>query len=167
MDILYLVDRLEELINEGRRVPLTSNVVVDADEVLDIIDQMRMTIPEEIKQAKRIQTERDRLVSQAQEERDRILALAREESQGMLDDHEVLKAAEAQRQAVLEEGRREARRLVSEANEYAFDVLGQLENQLAGFLSQVRNGVSTLQQRTRPQTGMPQPEDISAGGPVQ
>lgn len=160
MDILYLVDRLEELVNRGRRVPLTTNVVLDVDEVLDIIDQMRMTIPEEVKQAKRIQSERERLISQAQEERDRIISLAREESQGLLDEHEILKAAEGQRQALVEEGRREAKRLVTEANQYVFDVLTQLESQLAAFLTQVQNGRNELQQRNRRQSVQAQPEEI-------
>lgn len=127
MDILYLVDRLEELLNNGWHVPLTSNVMVDEDEMLDIIDQMRVTIPEEVKQAKRIQQERERLISQAQEEKERIIALAREEGQAMMDEHEILKAAEAQRQAILEEGRREARALLADANAYTLDVLTQLE----------------------------------------
>jgi hypothetical protein len=96
MDILYLVDRLEELLNGAWHVPLTSNVMIDEDELLDIIDQMRMSVPEEVKQAKRIQQERDRLIAQAQEEKERIIGLAREDGQAMLDDHEIRKVAEAE-----------------------------------------------------------------------
>ena len=54
MDILHLVDRLEELFNESRALPFTRNVVVDEDKMLDIIDQMRVTIPEEVKKAQQM-----------------------------------------------------------------------------------------------------------------
>ena len=152
MDILYLVDRLEELINEGWRIPMTTNVVINEEEFLDIIDQMRISIPEEVKQAKRIQQEKDRLLSQAKDEHDRIIAVAREENQAILSDHEVLKIAEAQRQAILDEGRREVRTMRQEADAYVIDTLTRLEAQLSGLLTTVRNGVSVVQRQSREET---------------
>ena len=149
MDILYLVDRLEELLNEGWRVPLTSKVVIDEGECLDLIDQMRISIPEEVKQAKRIQQEKDRLIAQAQEEAERIIALAREENRSLLNDHEVLKQAESQRQAIVEEGRREVRSMKAEADAYVIEVLTNLERQLSGLLTTVRNGLSAVQKDSK------------------
>jgi len=67
IDILHLVDRLESLLNESRRIPLTSNRLVDEELFLNIIDQMRISIPEEIKKGKRIQQERGRIIAQANE----------------------------------------------------------------------------------------------------
>ena len=145
MDILYLVDRLEELINEGWHIPLTSNIVIDEDEFLDIVDQMRITIPDEVKQSKRVLQEKDRLISQAEEESERILALAREENQSLLSDHELLKAAEAQRQAIIEEGHNQVRELRKGTDAYVIDALGQLEEQLSGLLRTVRNGITAMQ----------------------
>jgi len=160
MDILYLVDRLEELINEGWHIPMTTNVVINEEEFLDIIDQMRISVPEEVKQAKRIQQEKERLLAQAKDEHDRIIALAREENQAMLANHEVLKAAEAQRQAILEEGRREARSMRKEADAYVIDTLKRLEGQLSGLLTTVRNGVAVVQQQHREEIGRDRdPED--------
>jgi vacuolar-type H+-ATPase subunit H len=144
MDILYLVDRLEELLNGAWHIPLTSNVMMDEDELLDIIDQMRMSVPEEVKQAKRIQQERDRLIAQAQEEKERIIGLAREDGQAMLDEHEIRKVAEAERQAILQESQREAEMLKTEADAYVLDVLSRLDAQLSGFLTQVRNGLNSI-----------------------
>ena len=54
MDILHLVDRLEELFNESRPIPLTHNVIVDEDRILEIIDQMRISIPEEVKKSQHV-----------------------------------------------------------------------------------------------------------------
>jgi hypothetical protein len=145
MDILYLVDRLEELINDGWHIPLTSNIVIDEEEFLDIVDQMRITIPDEVKQSKRIMQEKDRLISQAEEESERILTLAREQNQSLVSDHEVLKAAEAQRQAIIEEGRNEVRELRKGTDVYVIDTLSQLEEQLSGLLRTVRNGIAAMQ----------------------
>lgn len=147
MDILYLVDRLEELVNEGWHIPLTTNVVIDNEEFLDIIDQMRISVPEEIKQAKRIQQEKERLLSQAKEEADRILALAREQNQALLSDHELIKAAEAQKQIIIEEGHREIQAIRRDADVYVVDVLSQLEDQLSGLLKTVHNGIAAMQQQ--------------------
>ena len=64
MDILQLIDRLEELFNESKTIPLTRNVMVDEDRMLDIIDQMRIAIPEEVKKAQQLLGQRDRVLAQ-------------------------------------------------------------------------------------------------------
>ena len=81
MDILQLIDRLEELFNEARAVPFTHNVVVDEDRMLEVIDQMRIVIPDEVKKAQQVLSQRDRFLAQAQEEADRTIALARDKAE--------------------------------------------------------------------------------------
>ncbi|MER3484708.1 MAG: hypothetical protein C4345_00740 [Chloroflexota bacterium] len=76
IDILFLVDRLESLINAGQRVPFTNKIMIDEKECLDIIDQMRIVVPEEIKQARRVSQDRDRITAQAQAEAERIIKQA-------------------------------------------------------------------------------------------
>ena len=85
MDILHLVDRLEELFNNSRAIPLTHNVIVDEDKFLDIIDQMRISIPEEVKKAQEVFTKKDRFMAQAQEEANRTLQLARDKANDLVD----------------------------------------------------------------------------------
>src|SRR3989304_9310138 len=80
MDILQLIDRLEELFNESKSIPLPRNVMVDEDRMLDIIDQMRIAIPEEVKKAQQLLGQRDRVLAQAQEEANRTLELARQKA---------------------------------------------------------------------------------------
>ena len=93
MDILHLVDRLEELFNESRPIPLTHNVIVDEDRMLDLIDQMRVAIPDEVKKAQQVLSQRDRLMAQAQEEANRTLTLAREKSEGLVEQSAIAEAA--------------------------------------------------------------------------
>ncbi|MDP2974867.1 MAG: hypothetical protein Q8N45_01510, partial [Anaerolineales bacterium] len=97
MDILHLVDRLEELFNGCRPIPLTHNVIVDEDRFLDIIDQMRISIPEEVKKAQQIYSQKDRVLAQAQEEVNRTLALAREKADQLVEKDGL--AQEAQKRA--------------------------------------------------------------------
>ncbi len=145
IDILHLVDRLEELVTEGRAIPFSTRVVVDEERFLDIVDQMRVSVPEEIKKAKRIQQERDRITAQANEEASRIVNLAREGADSLLAEHEVVKAAEARASVILERAQNEARQIRKDADNYVLEVLSQLEYQLDGLLTTVRNGLRRVQ----------------------
>jgi vacuolar-type H+-ATPase subunit H len=158
IDILHLVDRLESLYNDSWQIPWTSNVMIDGDEYLDLIDQMRVSIPEEIKQSNRIQQERDRIIAQAHEEAERIVALARDQAANLTNEHEVLQAAQARGETILERARRDAEEIKADADEYVIEVLSELEEQLNAFLSTVRNGLVTLQGRRQLLQDTPEPE---------
>jgi cell division septum initiation protein DivIVA len=145
MDILHLVDRLEELFNESRSVPFTHSVMVDEERILDLIDQMRVSIPEEIKKAQQLLAQRDRILAQAQEEANRTLALAREKSDLMLERDNIVEAARARANQMIEETRLENEGARREADEYALETLANLEAQMERILNQVRNGITALQ----------------------
>lgn len=145
MDILHLVDRLEMLVNQGWRLPFTSNVVIQEDAFLDIIDQMRVSIPEEVKQAKRVSAERERVLEQAQEEADRIVGLAQEQVSSLADDHEIVKAAYVQAEEIIAQAHRSAQGVKSEADSYVMEVLSGLEEDLMRLLTTVRNGIRQVQ----------------------
>src|SRR5512138_679465 len=105
MDILHLVDRLEELLNQSRPFPFTHNVIVDEDRMLDIIDQMRVAIPEEVKKAQQLLAQRDRILAQAQEEANRTLAIAREKSEQLLERDAIVQAAHARAEQIVAQSR--------------------------------------------------------------
>jgi len=150
MDILHLVDRLEELFNESRSIPFTHSVVVDEDRMLDIIDQMRVSIPDEIKKAQQLLAQRDRLLAQAQEEANRTLALAREKSEQMVERDQIVQAAQARADQIIEQSRGEGEGTKREADQYVLETLTNLEMELDRTLSQVRNGIRTLQNDRQP-----------------
>jgi vacuolar-type H+-ATPase subunit H len=145
VDILHLIDRLEALLNEGRHLPLTKGVVVDEQRAWDIIDQMRIAIPEEIKKAKRVNQERDRIVAQAHEEASRVVDLAREEASGMVSDHELTRGAQTRAETIVERARHEAEAIKADADDYVMQVLSELDINLTKTLSVVRNGLAKLQ----------------------
>jgi len=144
MDILHLVDRLEELFNESRPIWLTHSVIVDEDRMLDLIDQMRVAIPEEIKKAQQIITQRDRIMAQSKEEANRTLALAREKAEKQLQDDEIIESAKKRAAEIIEEAHKEAAITRSEADKYILDTLAGLEINLDRLLSQIRNGIKAV-----------------------
>jgi hypothetical protein len=146
MDILHLVDRLEELLNQSRPLWFTHNVIVDEDRMLDIIDQMRVAIPEEVKKAQQMTAQRDRIMAQAQEEANRTLGIAREKSDQLVERDAIVQAAQARADQILSEARAEADQTRRDADNYVFDTLTRMEIELDRALNQVRNGIRTLQQ---------------------
>jgi len=146
MDILQLVDKLEELFNGSRPIPLTNNVIVDEDKMLDLIDQMRVAIPDEVKKAQKLVAERDRTMAQAQEEAKRTLQLAREKSDGLVDRDSIVSSAEARAQQILDQAAADGEATRQEADDYVVETLTSLEMELERVLNQVRNGIRAVMQ---------------------
>jgi uncharacterized membrane protein YgaE (UPF0421/DUF939 family) len=145
MDILYLVDRLEQLVNQSRRVPLSSRVMLEEEELLALVEQLRQTIPNEVSQAKRLLKEQERIITSAQNEADKIVAMARERAEYMINDNNVYSLAKERGEQVLNDAQRDAFSTRQEIQEYAVAVLGNLAGQLQSQLHQVENGLSELQ----------------------
>jgi hypothetical protein len=162
MDILHLVDRLEELFNESRTVPFTRNAVVDEDKMLDIIDQMRVTIPAEVKQAQQLLAQKDRIVAQAQEEAARIVALAREKGEQMLERENIIKNATTRADQILAQARADAAATRRDADDYVIEGLQRLEDEMARLLNQVRNGLRKLEEDRQRQ---PAPTPLPSNAP--
>ncbi|MCG2786975.1 MAG: ATP synthase F0 subunit B [Anaerolineae bacterium] len=154
MDILHLVDRLEELFNESRTVPFTRNVVVDEDKMLDLIDQMRVTIPEEVKKAQQLAAQKDRILAQAQEEANRIVQLAREKAEQIVDREATVKSAQNRADQILAQARADAQATRQDADDYVMDSLRHLEVEVSRLQTQVRNGLRKLEED---QLRVPQP----------
>jgi len=157
MDILQLIDRLEELFNESKSIPLTRNVMVDEDRMLDIIDQMRIAIPEEVKKAQQLLGQRDRVLAQAQEEANRTLELARQKADQLASKENVV--AEAQRRAdlLLAQARADAENVRLDADDYVMKSLTQLQDELERITNQVINGIRVVQDEQERRTPAPAP----------
>ena len=145
MDIQHLIDRLEQTLAESRRIPLTANLIVDEDRIFNLIDQMRVTLPEEVKRANRVEAEKDRILAQAQEEAERIRELAKQEAAELVKRDTIMAAAQQRADTILERARREADILRHDSDTYVMEVLSKLEEDLLRSLSVVRNGMRKIQ----------------------
>jgi hypothetical protein len=147
MDILHLVDRLEELVNGARQVPLTNNIMIDQDRLIDLIDQMRVSIPDEVKKAQKTLSDRDKILAQSKEEAERTLMVAREERDKMLTRESVTQAAQNKAGEIIDQGKREAEMIRGDADDYVVESLSELEAQLDRLMLQTRNGISHLKSK--------------------
>jgi len=146
MDILQLIDRLEELFNEAKQVPFTHNVVVDEDKMLELIDQMRITIPDEVKKAQQVVAQRDRVMAQAQEEANRTLQIARDKANEMAQKDMVVQEAQRRADQILAQARSDAEATRADADNYVIDTLMQLQEQIEKMSNQVNNGIRMVQE---------------------
>jgi hypothetical protein len=146
MDIQHLVDRLEDLIDEGRHLPMTKMTVIDEERALEIIDQMRISVPEEIDKANRLLSQRDRLLAQANEEAARVLELAREKGETLVQREGIVLEARNKAANIVEQSRQDAEMIRAEADQYVLQVLNDLEGQLIRTLTVVRNGINKILQ---------------------
>ena len=147
MDVLVLIDKLDDLIHNAKPVPLTDQVRVDKEEIYDLLDQMRATIPEEIKQARWIVKERQEMLAEAKREAERIVKEARDQQARLVSDQEVVKQAENHAEDIIEEARSREREIRLGAEDYADDILNTLEVNLEKFLAAVQRGRDRLQGR--------------------
>jgi vacuolar-type H+-ATPase subunit H len=147
IDIIFLIEQLERLISGGRTMPLTSNVIIDQARALDLLDQLRVAVPEEVRQAKRINEETERIVERAQEEAERILARAQEQAAFLIEERELTRAAEIKSKEIIADGQREADEIRRGADEYAASVLVKLEGSLIRELQSIKHGLAMLDER--------------------
>lgn len=141
---------MEDLLNQSRPVPFTHNVIVDEDQLLGFIDQMKVTIPDEIKKAEQVLAQRDRVLAQAQEEANRTLAIAREKSEQMVERDAIVQAAQSRAEQIQLQARADIEGDRRDADIYMLDTLTRLEVELDRYLTQVRNGIRSLQQDNQP-----------------
>jgi F0F1-type ATP synthase membrane subunit b/b' len=179
IDILHLIDRLEELVGEARRLPIGSGVIMDRQRLLDLVDQMRTAVPYEVKEAREILSDREEVLRQAHEDAAIVRAKADEEVEQRLSESDLVKTAQARAEMLIQEAQARIERLEREAQErarahvgdaekaaarqmdeadrYALEMLRKLEQQLGAFISNVRAGIDTLESAPSVQSSQQEP----------
>jgi cell division septum initiation protein DivIVA len=147
MDVLVLIDKLDDLVHNAKRVALTDQVKVDKEEIYDLLDQMRATMPEEIKQARWIVKERQEMLAEAKREAERIVNEARERAARLVNEEEITKNAERLAEDIVEEAKAQERKIRLGAEDYADEILNTLEVNLSKFISAVQRGRERLQRK--------------------
>ncbi len=169
MDILHLIDRLEELVAEARRMPIGQGVVIDRRRLLEMVDQMRSSVPWEVKEAREATAHREALLEEARREGEGLIARAEMEAQAKLDEMELVQAAQREAETVtrkaedraqsilddaqiqvqsrLRQAEQAATNQMDEADRYALEMLKRLDAQLMAFGNTVRAGINSLEER--------------------
>jgi vacuolar-type H+-ATPase subunit H len=147
MDIQFLVERLEAMVVNARKLPMTNQVILEQPAVLDLIDQLRVAVPDEVRQARKITQESDRVLSSAREEAEQIIGAAQEQAALLLQDQSIIRQAETRAQELEESARSKSDETMRGADQYASDVLLRLEGDLEKTLSIVKKSLEVLEER--------------------
>lgn len=175
MDILHLIDRLEEIVGEARKLPMGGGVVISRQRIVDLIDRMRVAVPREVYDARDLLERQEEVLRAAHEDAELLLAEARAQIEERLKKDALVKAAEqraedviaeaekkadtllrdaeAQARARLDEAAEASRAQMQESDAYALQTLTALEDELDRFLTTVRRGIETLEQRAAERPG--------------
>lgn len=169
IDSLHLIDRLEEMVAEGRRMPIGAGVVVDRRRLLDLVDQMRAALPNEIREAEEILRRRDDVLLRADEEAQIKLRRAQEQIDDLLEHDALVREATARAEMLVREAEARGDRMLAdtemrararmaeaeklaneqmdEADRYATEMLRRLDEQLQVFAQNVRTALDSLETR--------------------
>jgi cell division septum initiation protein DivIVA len=145
MDILYLVDRLENLIANSRRMPVVNQIMIKEGDILNIVDQMRTSIPDEIKQARRVIQEKERILAQAQADASTLLTRAREETERAMNREGLLRAAEARSQELVRQAEEQAHMVIEKAEEHGEQLKTDADNYVAETLLNLKDHLSSIE----------------------
>jgi len=157
-DIVNIVDQIEELATSGKKVPMSKKTLVDPDQLLKLVEQLRQSIPDDFSRAQEVLRKRDDLLNKGLDEARRIRASAESELRSRLEETSIAKeaqkhaeqtVAEAQTKAkrILEAAELEAKKRREAADQYSQEVLYQLEQDVAGVLTTIRHGIEVLDAR--------------------
>ncbi len=144
MDILDVLNELEELIEESTKIPLVRKILVDDELLLDMVDHIRTALPEEMRQAKAIAAEREKIVQDARMEAEKIIKEAKEELNRMTGENELVKQARQQASEIIEQAKALSREIKIGAYQYADDLLMNSEKTLEKVVTQVKNARGEL-----------------------
>ncbi len=185
IDLLHLIDRLEELIGEARRLPIGSGSVIDRRRLLDLVDQLRAAVPAEVREAQELLNRREEVLAQADEEVALRFSRADQEVEQRVSESEVAKGAEVRAEQIIAQAQSEAERLLEEAQKqaeakraegerlaseqmdeadrYAMEMLRKLGQQLDAFMGSVRSGIEALERKPEeaPAPGEDAPEQTT------
>jgi hypothetical protein len=152
-DVLVLLDRLEELVGVGRRMPFSTRVMVEEEEFLALLDQVRAAVPREIRQAQRVVEERAEIITIAQQEAAKILDMARNQAEYLVSEQGVLNEARQRGEEYLRQVEQEQRRSMGQIDAYALQQIGRAEEAIQDGLTQVmdalREASASLEQAKR------------------
>ena len=146
MEIFTLLETLEEILENGKSIPFSSKGIVDKEELLDIIKEIRIKLPDELKQAKWVKEERGRILVEAQKEADDIVKEAENRIISMIDEHEITRKAYDKKEEIVAEANEMYRTMARESNEYADGILANVENTVKMLEETLANVELTIKQ---------------------
>ncbi len=147
MEVLELLDMLEDVVDKAIGIPLIGKAIVDRDEMMDLLEEIRINLPDDLKQAKWVKDERQRILDDANKEAASIIKLAEEKMASLIDDHEITQRAYAQAEEIVGNAQNNARDIRMGTKQYVDDHMATLEAKLEKMISTVRDNRNELKNK--------------------
>lgn len=144
MDVLSLLEDLEKMLEEGSNVPFSKKVMIDKEQIDNLIQEIKLKTPDELKQARWVKEERQRILSDAQKEANDIIKEAENKIISMIDEHEITKKAMEQRAEIIDAAESYKKELITATRDHADKILENLETQLKENLDMIRSNRKEL-----------------------
>lgn len=138
MDLMEIIDMLEETIEKATAVPLTRKVMVDKDEILDYLQEMRLIYPDELKEAKWVKSQKDKILSEAETRAANIQKNAEETQMQLIDEHEITRCAYEQANELVRNASEQAMDIKTDCDQYVEELLNDAEARLDMLLRKIR-----------------------------
>ena len=146
MEIFTLLETLEDIMESAKAVPFTEKVIVDKNDILDLVKEIRLKLPDELKQAKWIKEERERIMAEAHKDADDIVKEAENRIISMIDEHEITRKAYDKKEEIVAEANEMYRTMARESSEYADGILANVENTVKMLEETLANVELTIKQ---------------------
>lgn len=144
MEVLEIIDMMEDVVEKSMAIPFFGRAVVDREELLDLLQEIRLNLPDDLKQAKWVKEERQRILSEAQKEASTIMKNAEEQIVTMIDEHEITKKAYEQANEIIAAAQNNARELRLGSKQYADDIMAGLEERVGKVLDTIKENRKEL-----------------------
>ncbi|MCG8541029.1 MAG: ATPase [Clostridia bacterium] len=135
MNILNLIDTLEDMIENGSSIPFSGKVLLDKDEITELIKEIRIQLPDEVKQAQWIKEERNKILVEAQQEADRLIQNAKSRAEELVEKDEIVRLAKEKAEGIISISEESAKDIKVASIQYADDILEKLEKNTLEVIS--------------------------------
>lgn len=144
MEVLTLLETIEEMLGRSASIPLTKRTLIDKDELLSVVNEIKLKLPDELKQAKWVKEERQKILVDAQKEANQLIKEAENRIIAMIDEHEITKKAYEQKTEIIESANAFSKDLIDGTKKYADDILAELEAALQDKIDIIKDNRKEL-----------------------
>ena len=141
VEILYLLDQLEDMVGISKRVPFSHRVMVEEDDFVELVEQLRLAIPSEVRQAQRVVRDREKIIAEAQQEAAHIIESARSRAEYLVSNEGVFNEAKQRSEEILRLAEENRKRAMGEIDVYAMEQFNLIEQALREGLDHVQDAV--------------------------
>jgi vacuolar-type H+-ATPase subunit H len=130
MDVLNLLEKVEDIVEDASKLPLSNKIMIDKEEILEVINDIRLKLPDEINRASWVAKERQRILTEAQNEAEELIEKVKQQQKMLIDESEVTRLAKQNANQLLQEAEVKANAMKEGAYNYSDEILSQLQNKI-------------------------------------